>query len=108
MILTFFAIGVILGAIFLFLGYTQYSFPMMYLGMFIFLLLGLFLMSDGLDIETGSHLVPDGSGGQIVSAVYTTYTTANNFVVNIVANTFFYIPFVGVLLSTLFALRGWD
>jgi len=108
MILTLFAICVIIGVIFLFLGYTQYSFPMMYLGMFVFLVLGLFVFSEGIDIESGTHLIPDGAGGNIANTLFTTYTTENSFVVNIIANTFFYIPFVGVLLSVFLALRGWQ
>jgi len=99
-----------MGAVFLFLGASQYSFPMMYLGMFIFLVLGLFIMSEGIDIESGASLIetPIGSGSFISTQLFTTYTTSNSFVVNIIANTFFYIPFVGVLLSVFLALRGWD
>lgn len=67
-------------------------------------------MSEGLDLDAGSTLIesPSGSGNYTTAPVYVTHTTANNFVVNILANVFFYIPFVGVLLSTFFALRGWS
>ena len=108
MILILFIICVLIGAIFLYLGYSQYSFPMMYLGMFVFLVLGMFIFSEGIDIETGTHLVPQPDGSDIASVVYTTYTTSNSFVINIIANVFFYIPFVGILLSVFFALRGWQ
>ena len=110
MLLIFFVIAIILGAIFLFLGYTQYSFSMMYLGMFIFLVLGLFLMSEGLQIDNGATLIenPSGSGNYTTTTLLVTHTTQNNFVVNILGNVFFYIPFVGVLLSVFFALRSWS
>jgi len=110
MLLIFFIIGIILGAIFLYLGYTQYSFPMVYLGMFVFLVLGLFVFSEGIALEHGSSLleIPAGSGNYTTVPILVTHTTANNFVVNIIANVFFYIPFVGVLLSVFFALRGWS
>jgi len=108
MILTLFIICIIIGAVFLFLGYSQNSFPMVYLGMFVFLVLGLFIFSEGLAIESGTHLTPDGAGGNIATALYTTYTTETSFVINIIANVFFYIPFVGILLSVFFALRGWQ
>ena len=109
MLLIFFVIAVIIGAIFLFLGYSQYSFPMMYLGMFVFLVLGLFLFSEGLQLDNGAILIesPAGSGNYTTTTLLVTHTTQNNFVVNILANVFFYIPFVGVLLSVFFALRGW-
>lgn len=83
---------------------------MVYLGMFVFLVLGMFLFSEGIDLEAGSVLVetPKNSGYYITNTIYQTHTTSNNFVVNIIANTFFYIPFVGVLLSVFFALRGWS
>jgi hypothetical protein len=108
MILTLFILIVIFGIILLYLGYTQYSFPMVYLAFFVFLVIGLFLFSEGIDFETGTHIIPQPDGSNIASAVYTTYTTENSFVVNIIANVFFYIPFVGVLLSVFFALRGWQ
>lgn len=105
MILEIFLIGVIFGAICLYIGYSQQSFPMAYLGMFIFLILGLFLMQDGLSIKTGTAEVPVGSHNFIDT--YTIHTTANDQILNVIASTFFYIPIAGVLLSTLFTLRGW-
>lgn len=109
MLLIFFIMAIILGAIFLFLGYTQTSFPMAYLGMFVFLVLGLFIMSEGLDIEQGSSLVeiPAGSGNFMTTTQYETHTMQNDPIVNIIGNTFFYIPFVGVLLSVFLTLRDW-
>ena len=106
MITLIFALAIIFGIITLYLGYTQVSFPMMYLGMFTFLLIGLFLYSEGLSVTTGTAEIPLGSH-QFVDT-YTTYTTANNFVINILAATFFYIPIAGILLSTLITLRGWN
>jgi len=78
--------------------------------MFVFLILGLFLFSEGLIIEQGASLIesPAGSGNFLTNPILITHTTGNNFVVNILANVFFYIPFVGVLLSVFFALRGWS
>ena len=106
MIFLMFLLAIIFGGICLFLGYTQASFPMAYLGMFAFLMLGLFMLSDGIDIDNGIQEVPVGSHNFIT--VYDTHTTANDPVVSIIANTFFYIPIAGVLLSTLFTLRGWN
>lgn len=103
MILTMFAIGVLAGALFLYLGYTQYSFPLAYLGMFVFLILGLFLMSEGLQIDDAMVQTSPG----IYTTTYITHTTANDPIISILANTFFYIPIAGLLLSTFFALRGW-
>jgi len=104
MILTMFAIGVILGCILLFLGYTQYSFPMAYFGMFVFLILGLFLFSEGLGIDDAIQKNIDGS----YTTTYQVHTIVNDPIVNILANMFFYIPIAGVFLSVFFALRGWQ
>lgn len=108
MILEMFIIGVIFGAIMLFLGARQESFPMVYLSMFIFLIIGLFLMSDGLTLLSGQTVVSDGSGGFIIADVLTVHTTLNDPMVNIIANVFFYIPLVGLLMSTFFALKGFN
>jgi len=105
MIFELFLIGVVFGAICLFLGYSQQSFPFAYLGMFIFLVLGLFLMQEGLAMQSGTVETPFGSHNFI--NVYTTYTTTNNSIVGVIAATFFYIPFAGIVLSTLLTLRGW-
>ena len=106
MILIFFIIGVLFGGICLFLGATQYSFPMAYLGMFCFLVIGMILFSSGLQIDNGIQENPIGSG--TFTTIYLTHTTVTDPIVNILANTFFYIPIAGVLLSTFFALRGMD
>jgi len=103
MILILFVLVLIFGIICLFLGYTQYSFPMAYLGMFVFLVLGLMLFQEGLAIPTGTAEVPMGSH-QFVD-IYTTYTTVDNTIISLLANSFFFIPLAGVMLSTLFALR---
>jgi len=105
MIFLMFVLAVIFGAICLFIGYSQGSFPMAYLGMFAFLMLGLFMFSEGIDIDNGIQESPVGSHNFIT--VYETHTTESDPIINIIANTFFYIPMAGVLLSTFFALRGW-
>ncbi len=103
MILTIFGIGVTFAVICLFLGYTQYSFPMVYLGFFVLLVLGLFLMSEGLAIDDAISEISPG----VYTTTYIVHTTANDPVINILANTFFYIPIAGFFLSVFFALRGW-
>jgi uncharacterized membrane protein len=103
MILTIFGIGVLFAVICLYLGYTQYSFPMTYLSMFIFLVLGMMLFSSGLELEDTIRQTSPG----VWTTTYVVHTTVNDPVVNVVANTFFYIPFAGLLLSVFFALRGW-
>ena len=108
MILTIFAIGVIFGSILLFLGARQESFPMVYLSMFMFLIIGLFLMSDGLTLLSGQTVTSDGVGGFAIVDVLTTHTTANDPMISILANVFFYIPLVGLLMSTFFALKGFN
>jgi hypothetical protein len=105
MIFTIFLIAVLFGVVCLFLGYTQYSFPFAYLGMFVFLVLGIFLFSEGIDFDNGMQEVPFGSHNFVT--VYENHTTESDFVVSILANVFFYIPLAGVLLTTFFALRGW-
>ena len=103
MILEIFVIGVAFGVICLYLGYTQYSFPMAYLGMFIFMIMGMMLLSGGLQIQDALKETAPGTFTQ----TYVTHMPATDPVVNVVANTFFYIPIVGVFLSIFFALRGW-
>ena len=104
MLLIFFGMGVLFFIILLFLGYSQASFPMLFLSMFVLLLLGLFLYSEGLEVPTGTAEFPVGSRNFITT--YTVHTTDTNFIVNVLAATFFYIPLAGLLLSTLMALRG--
>lgn len=104
MILTIFAIGVIFMAILLFLGVTQYSFPFLYLGFFIMLLLGLFITSEGIDFENGMMESPFGSRHFVT--VYETHTMTNDPVVNIIGNVFFYFPLAAIVLTTLVAIRS--
>jgi len=104
MIFLIFMVGVLFAGIALLLGLTQGSFGFAYLGMFAFLLLGLFIMSEGIAIDDGIEEDPFGSHTFIT--VYETHTTANDPIVNIIANTFFYIPLAGVLLTTFIALRN--
>ena len=104
MILIIFIIAILFAAGCLFLGYTQYSFGLAYLGMFALLLIGLFLFSNGLQIESGIAETPVGSGTFLT--LYENHTTANDPVINLLANTLFYIPIGGILLTTFVALRS--
>ena len=104
MILIMFLIAMLFAAGFLFLGYTQYSFGLAYLGMFAILLIGLFLFSGGLQIESGVAETPLGSGLFLIT--YTNHTTQNDPIVNLLANTLFYIPLGGILLTTFIVVRG--
>ena len=98
-----FALAVLFGALFLYLGYAGNSFGFAYLGMFAFLVLGLFIFSEGLSIEIGMQEIPIGSHNFVTT--YDIHTTANDPVINILANTFFYIPIAGLFLTTFIALR---
>jgi hypothetical protein len=104
MILIMFILVILFAAGMLFLGYTQYSFGLAYLGMFAILLTGLFLFSGGLQIESGVAETPLGSGTFLT--LYENHTTVNDPVVNLLANTLFYIPIGGILLTTFIAVRG--
>jgi predicted esterase len=104
MILEIFAIGMIFTILCLILGYSQGSFGLAYLGMFSMLLMGLFLMNNGLSLESGIQELPVGSHNFITT--YTVHTTVNDPMINLLANTLFYLPFAGILLTTYLALRG--
>ena len=103
MILTIFFIAIVFMLLTLIIGYATGSFSLAYLGMFTMLLLGLFLFSDGLQIENGMQEIPVGSHTFV--ATYENYTTVNDSIVNILANTMFFLPFAGILLTTFIALR---
>jgi hypothetical protein len=103
MIFTIFMIGVAFMIIFLYLGFTQYSFPMAYLGFFVMLILGMFVMSEGIDFENGMRETSIGSHHFVT--VYETHTVQDDIIVSIIGNTFFYFPLAGILLTTFFALR---
>ena len=103
MILLMFGIAVLFGAIFLYLGYSGNSFGMAYLGMFTFLVLGMFLYTEGLSIENGMMESPIGSHNFVTT--YSVHTTTSDNIVNLLAATFFYIPIAGLLLTTFLALR---
>jgi len=104
MILLIFILAIIFASIFIYLGYSQNSFGFAYLGMFSFLLLGMFMLSEGIQIDNGIQEDPIGSGRFVT--VYESYTPENNFLVLTLANVFFYIPAIGMLLTTFVALRG--
>ena len=104
MILIMFIIGMLFAAGMLFLGYSQYSFGLAYLGMFSILLIGLFLYSGGIQIESGVSETPIGSG--TFMTIYEDHTTSNDPIVNLLAATLFYIPIGGILLTTFIAVRG--
>ena len=104
MIFLMFLIGLVFMGICLFLGASQRSFAFVYLGFFIMLVMGLFVFSEGIDVENGIQESPVGSHNFVT--VYETHTTQNDFVINLIANTFFYLPLAGILLSTLVAIRG--
>jgi len=98
-----FGIGVLFAAVLLFLGATQYSFPLLYLGWFVILLLGMFTLSEGIALEDGTVESPLGSHNFVTT--YDIRTTTNDPIVNIIGNTFFYLPFGCILLTTFVALR---
>ena len=104
MLMLMFILAVLFGTICLYIGYSQASFPMAYLGMFVFLVIGLFVLNQGIDIDNGMQEVPIGSHNFVTA--YETHTAANDPIVSILGNVFFYLPMAGVLLSTFFALRG--
>lgn len=101
MILTIAIIGAIAMFICLYLGFVNGSFGMAYLGLFIMLILGLFMLSDGIAIEDGIQKNLDNT----YTTVYEIHTTANDPIVNLLANTFFYLPIGMILLTTFIALR---
>jgi predicted esterase len=103
MILEMFVIGMIFTLFFLLLGFSQGNFGFAYLGMFAMLLMGLFLLSGGLQLGTGAMESPAGS--HIFITVYESHTTVNDPIINLLANTLFYLPFAGILLTTYLALR---
>ena len=105
MILLIFILWILFTGIFLYLGYSGNSFGLAYLGMFSLLLLGLFLYSDGLDIDAGMMESPIGSHNFVTT--YETHTTSNDTIVNLLAATFFYIPIAGIFLTTFITLRQW-
>jgi len=105
MILLMFGIGVVFMLLLLILGFGQGNFGLAYLGMFTMLLLGLFLFSSGLQLESGIQEFPLDSHTFITT--YEDHTTVNDPIVNLLANTFFYLPLAGIFLTTFITLRGW-
>jgi len=93
------------GGFLLYVGQKNESFPAVYLGMFTFLILGLMLMQFGVDFESGSIVTQIGEN-TIVTLQYNTQTVANNWFIMLAANSFFYLSFVGILLSTITAINS--
>lgn len=105
MILIMFLIVVIFGSIFFYVGITQESFPASYLAMFVFLILGLFLLSEGLSIPNGT--VTTGTLPNITQTdTYLVLTASNNAFVALFGYFFFYGAFGATLLTTYFAING--
>lgn len=67
------------------------------------LILGLFIMSEGISIDNGVVESPIGSHNFVTA--WDVHTTANDPIVNILANAFFYFPFAAIVLTTLYAIR---
>ena len=101
MILLMAGIGALAMFICLYLGFAHGSFGFAYLGLFIMLIMGLFLMSEGLSIDDAIQKNSDGS----YTTTYQIHTTANDPIVNLLANTFFYLPLGMILLTTFVALK---
>lgn len=100
MILTMFGIGVLFMLGMIFIGMNQGSFPFLYLGFFVMILLGMFLMSDGLQIDDAISQTSPG----IFTTTYINHTMDNDPIVNLMGNFFFYFPFAAILLTTLYAI----
>jgi len=105
MIFLIFIVGLLFIGICLFLGYGSGSFGLAYLGMFAMLLMGMMVMYEGIDIDDGIQESPVGS--QIFITVWETHTIENDIMVSLIANTFFFIPIAGILLTTFITIRGW-
>lgn len=95
----------IFGALFLYVGQKNESFPALYLGMFTFLLFGLMLMQFGVDFASGSLVTAVGED-TLLETQYTNYGVVDNWFILLAANTFFYLSFIGIILSTITAINN--
>jgi hypothetical protein len=105
MILSIFIIGIIFGGILIVIAGTQDSFPAAYLGVAIFLIIGLALFQTGLEMPTGTDVVPDGGGYDITDS-YTTYYPDSDWVVGLIGYTFLLGGIVGMLMTTFYAFKS--
>lgn len=107
MIIEFYIAIVLLGVALLFVANTKESFPLAYLGMFVFLVIGLVLFNSGVSVPTGVS-INDSTTPIIVTQTYTVYTVQNNSVVNTFASIFLYGGLVMIMASSLLALNRGD
>lgn len=103
--LLMFFIGLAAMVVLLWLGYFKSGFAFAYVGMFIAILLGIFLFQTGLDIQTGTTVVASGEDF-IISDAYTNHSVANDGLINLIANLFLYGGVVGIIMTTFIALRS--
>ena len=105
MLLIVYILMFIFGAFLLYIGTKNESFPALYLGMFTMLLFGIMLMQFGVDLESG--IIYTDTATTIEGVIqYNTLTTANNWFVLLAANSFFYLSFIGIILSTITAINS--
>lgn len=104
MLFWFFIIGVVFACILLAIGFSQNSFPMAYMAMFAFLVLGLFMFNSGIEIQTGNTVVEDGSTTTI-SDVYTTYMPADEIILSLIGNFFIYGSVIGLVMATFLSFK---
>lgn len=89
----------------LLLGAYKQSFAFVYLAMFLFIVLGLGLFQYGLELPTGESIISSGDD-YTTTTIFTSYTPVNDWIINAMANIFFYGGVIGVLMATFFGLRG--
>jgi hypothetical protein len=105
MILVIFVIiSIFMGICFL-IGMSQQSFGFLYLGMGTMLILGLLLMSSGLDIDEGYKQLYE-EDGKVVMVVYTNYSIEDDPLIFLLAFSMFLIPIPGILLTTYAAFNN--
>lgn len=100
MLLEWLIIAFFFGAICLWLGVSQNSFPFAYLGMFVFIVIGLAMLNYGVDWKPTITTIANG----VTSTTYTSYTVTNNWIIALLAYSFFYVPAGSILFTTFIAL----
>lgn len=111
MLFIFYILVFVFGVLCFYLANKNESFPLAYLGMFMFLLIGIIGLYEGVEMQTGSVTNSTITGNlttDVLEYQYTTYTPANNLFVNALANIFFYAPIVGIIATTFFAVKTMD